>query len=103
MEMEKLKQMILDNSDAQILVVTDEDSWTDECSCEFHKISSASIEYLTEYSSQLIDRENVLERIINDCMDNEDYIDLSDKEYLTECTKIVNRMDFKKYIILRME
>ena len=35
--MEKLKQMILDNSDAQILVATDEDSWTDECSCEFHK------------------------------------------------------------------
>lgn len=96
----KLKKLIIENPDLPLIIFCGEDSWHDEWAYEMVYAGEPSIEFLTVYDGMWMDKDDYGERLADDLCDEEEYKDLSDKEFDKMIDQKVAETEFCKAIVI---
>lgn len=96
----KLKELIVQNPELPLLIFCGEESWHDEWSYEMAYAREPSIQYLTLYDDMWVEEDDYRERLADDLCDEEEYVNLSDKEYDKMIDQKVAETEFCKAIVI---
>lgn len=95
-----LRELILENPDLPVLIFCGEDAWNGEYGYTQADASRGEIEYLTLYGDVWLDEDDYREELSDDLCDEEEYKDLSDKEWDAMIDKKVAETEFVKAIVI---
>ena len=95
-----LRNLILENPDLPLIVFCGEEAWNGEYGYTQATTNRGEIEELTLYSDRWMDREEYEEELSDDLCDEEEYKNLSDKEWDEMIAQKVAETEFVKAIVL---
>ena len=95
-----LKELILENPDAPLLIFVGDDANSGEYQYESCDAGFASIKDLTMYEDEWFDRDDYKEQLAYDFGDEEEYCDLSDEEFESKIDEIVADTAFIRAIVI---
>ena len=95
-----LRNLILENPDLPLIVFCGEEAWNGEYGYTQATTNRGEIEELTLYSDRWMDREEYEEEWSDDLCDEEEYKNLSDKEWDEMIAQKVAETEFVKAIVL---
>lgn len=95
-----LRNLILENPELPLIVFVGEDAWTGDWSYNQVDASNGRVEELTLYGDRWMDRDDYEEELSNDLCDEEEYKNLSDKEWDKMIEQKVAETEFVKAIVL---
>lgn len=95
-----LKQMILENPDAPLLIFVGDEANSGEYQYESCEAGFASIKDLTMYEDEWLDRDDYKEQLAYDFGYEEEYCDLSDEEFESKIDEIVADTAFIRAIVI---
>lgn len=99
----ELKELIISNPEAPLLVVVGEEAWSGDSYYESAVNGYSAIMEITIYNDiQWLDKDDYEEAIRNDMEDDEDYNNLSEDEFNAEAEKIIAETTFVKAIVIRV-
>lgn len=96
----KLRNLIVENPELPLLIFCGEESWHDEYPYEQADVISVSIQELTLYSNNWMDKDGYAESLSDNLCDEEEYKDLSDYEYEQMIEQKVAETKFVKAIVI---
>ena len=95
-----LKEMILANPDAPLLIFVGDEANSGEYQYESANNGSAFLEEITMYGDQWLSKDDFEEVLRDDMANDEQYENLSDEEFDAEVAKIVAETAFVKAIVI---
>lgn len=90
----ELKELILSNPEAPMLILCGEESWTGEYCYESQTDMYIHLDPLTLYNNIWISKDDYEEKLRDDMADDTDYKNLSDEEFDKAVAKIVAETAF---------
>lgn len=96
----ELKELIINNPEAPLLIFCGEGAWTDECSYESQTDMYLKLEPVTLYNDMWLSKEDYEEKLRDDMADDPDYENLSDEEFDKAADKIVTEAAFVNTICI---
>lgn len=96
----ELKKLIVENPECPLLIFCSEDSWSGFYDYESQTDVGVSIQELTNYNGEFLDKDEFEEKISNDLCDDERYAKLSDEEFEAAVKELVSTAEFVKCIIV---
>lgn len=96
----ELRKLIIENPDLPLLIFCGEDSWHDEYPYEQADASGGEIKELTLYKDWWFDKDDYEDKLSDDLCDQEEYKNLSDKEYNRMIKEKVAETEFVKAIVI---
>lgn len=97
----KLKELIISNPDAPLLIFVGGEAWSGDVCCESVAAGDSVIKEITIYDdNQWLYKDEYEETIRDDMADDEDYDNLSSDEFDAEVEKIIAETAFVKAIII---
>lgn len=76
-----LRELILENPELPLIVFCGEDSWSGKYAYQQADASRGEVENLILYNDMWLTEEDYAEKLTDDLSNEEEYKDLSDKEY----------------------
>ena len=95
-----LRNLILENPELPLLVFAGEYAWQGEYPYNQADCSRGQIEELTLYGDMWLDKDDYEEKLSNDLADEEEFKDLSDKEWDEMIKQRVEETEFVKAIVI---
>ena len=95
-----LKEMILANPDAPLLIFVGDEANSGEYQYESCDAGRAAFKELTLYDGQWLDRDEYGEQLEYDLADKEEYSSLSDEEFEAKIDEIVEETAFIRAIVI---
>lgn len=95
-----LKELIISNPEAPLLIFAGEEAWSGEYSYESVDGGYATLRQITIYGDMWLDKDDFEEKIREDMADDEQYENLSDEEFDSEVAKIVAETAFVNAIVI---
>lgn len=96
----RLKEMILTNPDAPLLIFVGDEANSGEYQYESCDARFVGIEELTLYDGQWLDRDDYGEQLEYELADEEEYSSLSDEEFEAKIDEIVEETAFIRAIVI---
>lgn len=96
----ELKELIISNPEAPLLIFVGEEAWSGEYSYESVDGGYASLKEITIYGDHWLDRDDFEDVLRDDMANDEQYENLSDEEFDAEVAKIVEETAFVKAIVI---
>ena len=95
-----LRELILENPGLPLLIFAGEDAWQGEYSYNQVYASKGRIEHLTLYNNIWMDEDDYSEKLANDLCEEDEYKDMSDKEYFRMIDEKVANTEFCEAIVI---
>ena len=96
----ELKELIISNPEAPLLIFVGEEAWSGEYSYESVDGGYADLKEITLYGDQWLDKDDFEDVLRDDIANDEQYENLSDEEFDAEVAKIVEETAFVKAIVI---
>lgn len=96
----ELRNLILENPELPLLIFCGEEAWSGDWGYTQADADSGSIQDLTLYNSEWVDRDGYKDRLSDNLCDEEEYEDLSPEEYGEMIEQKVAETEFVKAIVI---
>lgn len=95
-----LRNLIMENPELPVLIFCGENAWSGEWSYTQATATSGEIEELTLFSERWMNKDEYEEELSEALCDEEEYKNLSDKEFAEMINKKVEETEFVKAIVI---
>ena len=96
----KLRKLILENPELPVLIFVGEKAYQGEYSCNQADAKVVKVENLTLYKEEWVSEDEYKDILYNDLADEEEYMDLSDEDYIKMIIERVRETEFVEAIVI---
>lgn len=96
----ELRDLLIDNPELPLIIFCSDEVWTGEGDYSVAAVGKCEIMELTEYGNCLLDEDELEEHLRDDLAFEDEYENLSDKEFDEVIAKKVSEAEFTKAIVV---